>query len=122
MAEVASLLVRCDMYQQLYMAPDPTLRPPEDALGKLSACIVQIYAGLQSFLAFMVRRQRSKVKIDAVFKLENARNHMDKLSGSEKQLLQAADDCEKACDLSSRSDLKELLNLAAEIPTIRHRV
>ncbi|KAJ5415114.1 hypothetical protein N7465_003809 [Penicillium sp. CMV-2018d] len=122
MAEVASLLVRCDMYQQLYMAPDLALRPPEDALDKLSACIVQTYAGLQSFLAFMVRRQRSKVKIDAAFKLENARSHMDKLSGSEKQLLQAADDCEKACDLSSRSDLRELLNIAAEIPTIRHQV
>ncbi|KUM61479.1 hypothetical protein ACN42_g5642 [Penicillium freii] len=122
MTEVASLLVRCDMYQQLYMAPDLALRPPEDALDKLSACIVQTYAGLQSFLAFMVRRQRSKVKIDAAFKLENARSHMDKLSGSEKQLLQAADDCEKACDLSSRSDLRELLNIAAEIPVIRHQV
>ncbi|CAI7667495.1 unnamed protein product [Penicillium discolor] len=122
MTEVASLLVRCDMYQQLYMAPDPALRPPEDALGKLSASIVQTYAGLQSFLVFIVRRQRSKVKIDAVFKLENARSHMDKLSGSEKQLLQAADDCGKACDLSSRSDLKELLNLSAEIPTTRYQV
>lgn len=122
MAEVSSLLVRCDMYQQLYMAPDPTLRPPEDALGKLSASIVQTYAGLQSFLAFMVRRQQSKVKIDAVFKLENARSHMDKLAGSEKQLLQAADDCEKVCDLSSRSDLRELLNITAEIPTIRYQV
>ena len=122
MAEVTSFLVRCDMYQQLYMAPDPVLRPPEDVLAKLSACIVQTYAGLQSFLAFMVRRQRSKVKIDSVWKLENARSHMDKLSESEKQLLQAADDCEKACDLLSRSDLRELLNLAAEIPTIRHQV
>ncbi|KAJ5959510.1 uncharacterized protein N7479_006660 [Penicillium vulpinum] len=121
-ADVASLLVRCDMYQQLYMAPDPALRPPEDILGKLSAIIVHTYAGVQSFLAFMVRRQQSKAKIDAVFKLEIARSHIDKLSGSEKQLLQAADDCEKSCDLSSRSDLRELLNLAAEIPIIQHQV
>ncbi|CAI7611281.1 unnamed protein product [Penicillium crustosum] len=104
------------------MAPDFALRPPEDALDKLSASIVQTYADLQSFLAFMVRHQRSKVKIDSVFKLENARSHMNKLSGSEKLLLQAADDCEKASDLSSRSDLRELLNLAAEIPTIRDQV
>ncbi|CAI7649488.1 unnamed protein product [Penicillium bialowiezense] len=121
MAEVTSLLVRCDMYQLLYMAPDPTLRPPEDVLAKLRTCILQTYAGLQSFFAFVERQQRS-LKIGDVFKLEDARSHIDKLSGSQKQLLQAADDCEKSCDLSSRSDLKELLGLSSEIPIIRQQV
>ncbi|OQD98394.1 hypothetical protein PENSOL_c009G01438 [Penicillium solitum] len=123
MTEVASLLVRCDMYQQLYMAPDPALRPPEDALGKLNASIVQTYAGLQSFLVFIVRRQRSKVKIDAVFKLENARSHMDKLSGSEKQLLQAADDCGKAyfvLERISSKDERELLEWISPIQYGKH--
>lgn len=121
MAEVTSLLVRCDMYQLLYMAPDPALRPPEDVLAKLVTCILQTYAGLQSFFAFVERQQRS-LKIGDVFKLEDARSHIDKLSGSQKQLLQAADDCEKSCDLSSRSDLKELLGLSSEIPIIRQQV
>ncbi|KAJ5341455.1 hypothetical protein N7541_010579 [Penicillium brevicompactum] len=121
MAEVTSLLVRCDMYQLLYMAPDPALRPPDDVLAKLRTCIVQTYAGLQSFFAF-VERQQTNFKIDSVFKLEDARAHIDKLSGSQKQLLQVADDCEKSCDLSSRSDLKELLGLSSEIPIIRQQV
>ncbi|KAK9849324.1 hypothetical protein MYU51_014595 [Penicillium brevicompactum] len=121
MAEVTSLLVRCDMYQLLYMAPDPALRPPDDVLAKLRTCIVQTYAGLQSFFAF-VERQQTNFKIDSVFKLEDARAHIDKLSGSQKQLLQVADDCEKSCDLSSRSDLKELLGLSSEIPFIRQQV
>lgn len=121
MAEVTSLLVRCDMYQLLYMAPDPALRPPDDVLAKLRTCIVQTYAGLQSFFAF-VERQQTNFKIDSVFKLEDAWAHIDKLSGSQKQLLQVADDCEKSCDLSSRSDLKELLGLSSEIPIIRQQV
>ncbi|KAJ6035936.1 hypothetical protein N7540_000215 [Penicillium herquei] len=121
MAEVTSLLVRCDMYQLLYMAPKLSLRPPEHVLAKLKICIVQSYAGLQSFLAF-VKHQQSSLKIGDVFKLDDARAHIDKLAGSQKQLLQAADDCEKHCNQSNRSDLKELLGLSSEIPIVRQQM
>ena len=121
MAEVTSLLVRCDMYQLLYMAPDPALRPLDDFLTKLRACIVQTYAAMQSFFAFVCHQQRS-MKIFDVFKLEDAQAHMDKLSGSQRQLMQAADDCEKSCNRSNRSDLKELLDLSSDIPIIRQQV
>ncbi|KAJ5375632.1 hypothetical protein N7517_007638 [Penicillium concentricum] len=121
MAEVTSLLVRCDMYQLLYMAPDPALRLLDDFLTRLRACIVQTYAAVQSFFAFVNDQQRS-LKIVDVFKLEDARAHMDKLSGTQKQLLQAADDCEKSSNRSNRSDLKELLDLSSEIPIIRQQV
>ncbi|KAJ5728717.1 uncharacterized protein N7483_003225 [Penicillium malachiteum] len=121
MAEVTSLLARCDMYQLLYMAPKLTLRPPEHVLAKLNTCIVQTYAGLKSSFAF-VERQQSSLKIGDVFKLEDARAHIDKLAGSQKQLLQAADDCEKHCHRSNRSDLKKLLGLSSEIPIIRQQV
>ncbi|KAJ5912527.1 hypothetical protein N7504_001410 [Penicillium tannophilum] len=122
MTEVAWLLVRCDTYQQLYMAPDATLRPPEDTLSKLRASVVRAYAEIQSFLAFMVRRSKSKIKVDAAFKLGTARSHIDKLSVNEKHLQQAADDCDKHCDLSSRFDLKSLRRLAAGFPVIQHQV
>lgn len=122
MTEVAWLLVRCDTYQQLYMAPDATLRPPEDTLSKLRASVVRAYAEMQSFLAFMVGRSKSKIKVDAAFKLGTARSHIDKLSANERHLQQAADDCDKHCDLSGRSDLKSLRRLAAGFPVIQHQV
>ncbi|KAJ5523945.1 hypothetical protein N7494_010595, partial [Penicillium frequentans] len=122
MTEVAWLLVRCDTYQQLYMAPDATLRPPENTLSKLRASVVRAYAEIQSFLAFMVGRSKSKIKVDAAFKLGTARSHIDKLSANEKHLQQAADDCNKHCDLSSRSDLKSLRRLAAGFPVVQHQV
>ncbi|KAJ5535881.1 hypothetical protein N7513_009067 [Penicillium frequentans] len=122
MTEVAWLLVRCDTYQQLYMAPDATLRPPENTLSKLRASVVRAYAEIQSFLAFMVGRSKSKIRVDAAFKLGTARSHIDKLSAKEKQLQQAADDCDRHCDLSSRTDLKFLRKLAAGFPVIQDQV
>ncbi|CAG8020378.1 unnamed protein product [Penicillium olsonii] len=121
MAEVTSLLVRCDMYQILYMAPDPALRPLDDFLTKLRICIVHTYAAMQLFFAFVSYQQRS-MKVFDVFKLEDAQAHMDKLSGSQRQLMQAADDCERSCNQSNRSDLKELLDLSSDIPIIRQQV
>ncbi|CAG7932985.1 unnamed protein product [Penicillium olsonii] len=105
----------------IVMAPDPALRPLDDFLTKLRACIVQTYAAMQSFFAFVCHQQRS-MKIFDVFKLEDAQAHMDKLSGSQRQLMQAADDCEKSCNRSNRSDLKELLDLSSDIPIIRQQV
>ncbi|KAJ5649099.1 uncharacterized protein N7484_002822 [Penicillium longicatenatum] len=99
MAEVTWLLVRCDTYQQLYMSPDPTLRPPETVLRDLRSFIVQVYAESQSFLAFMIRRPQSKIMIDAAFKLEPTRNHVE-----------------------SRSGLRDLCELVAEFPVIQQKV
>ncbi|KAK7413945.1 hypothetical protein QQX98_007214, partial [Neonectria punicea] len=121
-AEVASILAQCDTYQQLYMAPDLALRPPEAALGRLRTSIVQAYAKSQLFLGFTVQRQRSKIKIDAAFKLEDARGHVNTLAESQRHVHQAADDCEKHCSLSSRAHLDELRKLAADFPTVQQHV
>lgn len=106
------------MYQLLYMALNPSLRPFKDVLEKLKTSIIQCYAGLQSFLAFAQRQKRS-FKIGDVFKLEDFRVHIDKLSESQRHLSQTADDCVKFCDLSTRSDLNELLALSSDIPILR---
>lgn len=91
------------------MAPDPALRPPGAGLEKLKTSIVQAYANSQLFLAFAIQRQQSKVKIlDAPFKVGDVESYVHKLSEGEKQLLQAADDCERHCDLSSRRELHQL--------------
>ncbi|KAH8761659.1 hypothetical protein F5883DRAFT_631123 [Diaporthe sp. PMI_573] len=118
-AKVASLLVQCDTYQQLYMAPDPALRPPEAALEKLKTSIVQAYATSQLFLGFAIQRHRSKTKMmDAPFKLGDVESCVQELSKSEGQLLQAADDCGKHCGLSNRAKSKELLELATSFHQI----
>lgn len=91
------------------MAPDPALRPPGAGLETLKTSIVQAYAKSQLFLAFAIQHQQSKVKmIDAPFKVGDVQSHVHKLSEAEKQLLQAADDCERHCDLSSRGELHKL--------------
>ncbi|KAH7160654.1 hypothetical protein EDB81DRAFT_782712 [Dactylonectria macrodidyma] len=123
MAQVASLLVQCDTYHQLYMAPDPTLRPPEATLDKMRTSIVQCYAKTQIFLAFAVQLQQSKMKIDAAFKLDAARGHVNALSESQGRLQRAGDDYEKHCQLLNRENVQELLKLMTEFPrTIQDQV
>ncbi|KAI1752087.1 hypothetical protein F4782DRAFT_155191 [Xylaria castorea] len=113
-ATVASLLAQCDTYQQLYMAPDLALRPPEAALVKLKTSIVETYTKSQSFLGFAIQQQQSKVRsVAAPFKLGDAGSHVHELSKHGEQLAQAADNCEKYCHLLNRSNVEGFLKLNA---------
>ncbi|KAH7015814.1 hypothetical protein EDB80DRAFT_345573 [Ilyonectria destructans] len=114
-AMVASILVQCDTYQQLYMAPELALRPHHDPLDRLKESIMQAYTKAQLFLSFAIKCKESKTKgATAVFKLEPMKHCMDGLSEGEDQLLRVADDCGRYCKLSSRTNIEELLKLAAE--------
>ncbi|KAK7419209.1 hypothetical protein QQZ08_010978 [Neonectria magnoliae] len=115
-AEVASILAQCDTYQQLYMAPDLALRPPDAALGNLRTSMVQAYAKSQSFLGFIVQRQRSKIKIDAAFKLEAARGHRAKDMYNRLQMTV------KSIAAFRVELIDELRKLAADFPSVQHHV
>jgi hypothetical protein len=109
-AIVASLLAQCDTYQQLYMAPDITLRPSKTALSRLRTSIVQTYTKSQLFLSFAAHEVQSNIKLVAgPFKLGDAESHINELSKCEKQLSGAADNCERHCNLSNRSIFQKLL-------------
>ncbi|KAI0547823.1 hypothetical protein F4679DRAFT_552833 [Xylaria curta] len=115
-AAVVSLLAQCDTYQQLYMAPDPDLRPPETALYELKTAIVETFAKSQSFLSFAVQQQQSKIRqVAAPFKLSDAKSHIKELSKCEKQLARVAANCEKYCNLASRSNVEGFIKLNATI-------
>jgi len=97
------------------MAPDPTLRLPEDVLDALEKSIVQAYAKSLLFLGFAIQRQRSKIKaVDAPFKLGDMEKYVKGLLESGDQLAQAADNCEKYCNYLNRATVKELRDLAEE--------
>ena len=97
------------------MAPDPTLRPPEDVLDTLETSIIQAYAKSLLFLGFAIQRQRSKIKVvDAPFKLDDMEKYVTGLLESGDQLAQAADNCEKHCNYLNRTTVKELRDLAEE--------
>ncbi|KAL6401079.1 Ankyrin repeat protein [Ilyonectria robusta] len=114
-AMVASILVQCDTYQQLYMAPELALRPQHGPLDRLKESIVQAYTKAQLFLSFAIKCKESKTKgATAVFKLEPMKHCVDGLLEGENQLLRAGDDCGRYCELSSRANIEELLKLAAE--------
>ncbi|KAI0966492.1 hypothetical protein F4678DRAFT_449592 [Xylaria arbuscula] len=118
-AIVASLLAQCDVYQQLYMVPDPTLRPSEISLSMLKTAIVQTYTKAQLFLSFAVEQQHGKLRLAAAaFKVGDAESHIDKLSQGEKELSRASDTCERHCNLSNRSAVQELLRLKEEFSKI----
>lgn len=112
-AMVASLLVQCDTCQQLYMTPDPNLRPPEDALEALRQRIIQAYAKSQGFLGFAVRLQQSGVgPVVSPFKLQDLEAHVSELAEREKDLSRATEICEKQCNSSHRSDVQEFHELS----------
>lgn len=112
---VASILVQCDTYQQLYMAPELALRPQHGPLNRLKESIVQAYTKAQLFLSFAIKCKESKTKgATAVFKLEPMKHCIYGLSEGEIQLLRAGDNCGRYCELSSRANIEELLKLAAE--------
>lgn len=115
-ATVASLLAQCDTYQQLYMAPDLSLRPPEIILSKLKTSIIQTYTKSQFFLSFAIQ---SKTRlVIAPLELGDASNNINELSRFEKQLSQDADNCEKYCNLSNRYHMEGLLKLNTALQKI----
>ncbi|KAI0514341.1 ankyrin repeat-containing domain protein [Xylaria bambusicola] len=118
-AIVASLLAQCDTYQQLYMVPDLSLRPSPEPLSAIKTVIVQAYNKIQLFLSFALEQQRSKIRhVAAVFNVANADSYVHDLSRCEKELHQAADICERHCNLSNRSAVQELLCLKEDFSKI----
>jgi len=115
LAKVTSLLVQCDTYQELYMTPDPSLRPSAEILARLKSSVVQTYTKSQAFLAFVTKSRQSGLRpIHALWKLEDVQGHIGALSESERLLQKFAEDCERQCNLTSRSNIGELLKLASD--------
>lgn len=119
-AMVASLLARCDAYQQIYMAPELSLRPPETALDKLKTVTIQTYIKSQLFLDFALQQQRqSKIKSGAApLKLGIVGNHVNDLAKCEEQLYNAAEDCERFCNMSARNKVEKFLELQPKFQKI----
>ena len=125
-AKAVSLLVRCDTYQELFMAQDPALCPSEVTLDRLKTSIVQVYAQTQLLLGFTIQYHHSEVKIiraplniiSAPWKLEDLKDLADKLSENKSQLLQVADDCEKYCALLNRTNFQKLLKIDKDLGTM----
>ena len=93
---VTSLVLQCNTYQELYILPGPTIRPPKAVLDALETFIVQAYANSLLFLGFAIQRQRSRTEVgDAPFKLDDVAKHVKSLVESGDRLAQAADNCEK---------------------------
>ncbi|KAF5269000.1 hypothetical protein FOXYS1_92 [Fusarium oxysporum] len=115
LAKVTSLILQCDTYRRIYMAPDITLRPPADILDLLEKSIVQTYVKSLLFLGFAIHRQVSKSRmVSAPFKMNEVESYIESLQESGDQLSQAADNCEKQCNLQNRTGVKELLKYAKE--------
>ncbi|KAJ8124960.1 hypothetical protein O1611_g8681 [Lasiodiplodia mahajangana] len=125
MATVASLLVQCDTYQKLYMAPDLSLRPPKAALRELEESIIQAYVKSQILIACAIQRGQSKTGLVAgPFKLSGIQSYVDELPKCERQLVRAADDCERFRSLSLQSTVREytqeLLDLKVKFHGVVH--
>ncbi|KAH7459866.1 Vegetative incompatibility protein [Fusarium oxysporum f. sp. matthiolae] len=115
LAKVTSLILQCDTYRRIYMAPDPALRPPADNLDLLETSIVQTYVKSLLFLGFAIHRQGSKSRmVCAPFKMNEVESYIESLQESGDQLSQAADNCEKQCSLQNRAGVEELLSYAKE--------
>ncbi|RYC79037.1 hypothetical protein BFJ63_vAg18086 [Fusarium oxysporum f. sp. narcissi] len=115
LAKVTSLILQCNAYRRIYMAPDPTLRPPADILDLLETSIVQTYAKSLLFLGFAIHRQGSKSRmVSAPFKMNEVESYIESLQESGDQLSRATDNCEKQCSLQNRAGAKELLSYAKE--------
>ncbi|RKK77386.1 Vegetative incompatibility protein HET-E-1 [Fusarium oxysporum] len=115
LAKVTSLILQCDTYRRIYMAADPTLRPPADILDLLETSIVQTYIKSLLFLGFAIHRQGSKSRMaSALFNINEVESYIESLQESGDQLSLAADSCEKQCSLQNRAGVKELLSYAKE--------
>lgn len=74
--------------------------------------MVQSYFTTQIFLSYARKCQNSRFNmIAAPFRVEVARGHVNKLLESERQLVKAAEECEKLCSSSNRANVRALLNL-----------
>ncbi|KAF7557010.1 hypothetical protein G7Z17_g1025 [Cylindrodendrum hubeiense] len=114
-AKVTSLVLQCDIYQRLYTAPEPSLRPPNEFLRPLEASIVGAYTQSLLLLGFVVKHQRSRGKtIRAPFKLADIEDFINRLAEKEEQLARAADNCEKYCNFANRATNEDLLRIAEE--------
>ncbi|EGZ76219.1 hypothetical protein NEUTE2DRAFT_161157 [Neurospora tetrasperma FGSC 2509] len=115
-AKVTSLVLQCHTYRRLYIESDLTLQLPENVSSALETSIIQAYAKSLLFLGFTIQRQRSWSKfVDASFKHSDIDKCIGGLLESGSQLAQAADDCEKHCNLLNRSTVNELHNIAKEL-------
>ncbi|KAI0475504.1 ankyrin repeat-containing domain protein [Xylariaceae sp. FL0804] len=118
-AMVSSLLAQCETCHQLYMAPEPKLRPPETALSELKDSIVRAYKKSQQFLCFAIRQRSGKgARVTAPFKLGDVNNYRDELSEHEKQLSCDAERCGQLCALSTRSNVQKLQKLFEDFPRV----
>ncbi|KAK3946985.1 hypothetical protein QBC32DRAFT_386543 [Pseudoneurospora amorphoporcata] len=78
--------------------------------------VLVAYAKSLLFLGFAIQRQRSWSRfVDASFKYSDIDKYIGGLLESGSQLAQAADDCEKHCNLLNRSTVNELHNVAKEL-------
>ncbi|KAH8653732.1 ankyrin repeat-containing domain protein [Xylariales sp. PMI_506] len=111
-ATATTILTQCETYQQLYMAPDSTLRPPESQLERLKESIVDAYSKIMLFLGFAKRTEQNKaIALTAALKMDNATMQVQSLSESEILLQKAADGCEKHCNLKLRRQMQNLQDL-----------
>ncbi|KAH8812424.1 hypothetical protein F5884DRAFT_855722 [Xylogone sp. PMI_703] len=93
---VASLIVQCDTYQNLYLNSGSSPELPDTTTNILKNAIVQVYTSCLLLLGFAIQRQRSRSRrVNAVFKLEDLRDYTNKIEMSESRLHKVANDCEK---------------------------
>lgn len=115
LAKVASLILQCDTYCRVYVASDPTLRPPPEILEFLEASIVQTYTKSLLFLGFAHQRRQTRMALtSAPFKMNEAGSYIESLQEIGDQLSQAANYCEKQCSFQNRTEFKHLLSYAKE--------
>ncbi|KAJ5512855.1 hypothetical protein N7463_002407 [Penicillium fimorum] len=81
-----------------------------------------IGTGFAEVVSLLVRYDMYQQSYSAVFHLEKAETHIEKLLESTGKLQQAADDCERDCSHFTRSDVKELLNILARLPIIESKL
>lgn len=113
---VTSLLIQCDACHQLYMAPNPNLRPPEATLDALKEQTIHAYAKSQAFLVFAFRQKQSRTgPVTAPFKLNDFEAHVAELAEREKDLSRVTEECERHCNSSHRSDTKEFHELSRSL-------
>ncbi|KAI1172055.1 ankyrin repeat-containing domain protein [Nemania sp. FL0916] len=118
-AMISPLLVLCDLYQQIYMAAAPDLRPPAHSLDSMKASIIKAYAASQVLLGTVIRQQGNKfATLAASFKLSSIQAQINEISSCENELRLVKDECESFCQLSSRSNVEDILKILANFPGI----
>jgi hypothetical protein len=98
----------------MYMAPAVIDRPADDVLQSLKGSIIEAYRSSQLFLSYTMRQQGKRNWILAAFKIDNVQTLINGISKSEIRLRQTADSCEKLCNLSCRSNMRELTQMSLD--------